>query len=799
MDNLPPLRSLGQVTAPHQRGTAGPDATGPGPARTFLEAAWPAAAMAVVVYLSARAAYGFHLPGTNVGAFWPPAGLSLGLLLLWGLRAWPGIAVGSAAIIFPGLLEQHATGAALITGIGEVLADVVPAVLGAWTVRRVLRGADPLARAADLARLLVLAGPVTQALGATMGVAAIWAGGMLRGPALWDIWFGWWVSNIASVAILVPACLAWRRPWPMERPGLHAFVLATALACGLMIALWLDPATHGSLKYAGILVVIWAAFALGARGATGAALLVGGAALWGIVSGRTGALPGTTPEEQAVLLGFYLTTLAVTGESVAAVLAERASAAARLAEARTLLTALVDSTRDLIWSVDARRFALLSTNRSLRDIIGTSRGLELQVGMEPEEVLGNSELAEQWRGFYRRALAEGPYSLDFQAPVGGLVLELHFNLLEHEGEITGIAVFGRDISEQWRAREQLRRSESFFRALQETSPDVAAVVGPDQRLSFVSAACVGVLGYSIEELRGTALQDAIHPADLPMVLRDLEHLMTASEGTVLRRRYRVRHRDGSWRFLEAVARNETRNPDVGGVLANARDVTEQVQLAARLQRVREEEKTRIARDLHDELGQLLTGLKMDLLWLEGRIEAMPPSVEVNALLERAVAAAELSDRTVVRVQQLASDLRPAALDRLGLGAALRQEARQFEERTSICCHVAVPEELPPHAGDTATALYRISQEALTNVARHARASNVNLRLEAVGSALILSIEDDGIGFDLGESSRPRSLGLLGMAERAELLGGGVAFAHRAPRGTVVTARVPVSGREEPQP
>jgi signal transduction histidine kinase len=213
-------------------------------------------------------------------------------------------------------------------------------------------------------------------------------------------------------------------------------------------------------------------------------------------------------------------------------------------------------------------------------------------------------------------------------------------------------------------------------------------------------------------------------------------------------------------------------------------------LASHLQRIREEEKTRIARDLHDDLGQLLTGLKMDLAWIEGQLEAMPPGPEVNALLDRTLAAGDLSDETIAHVQRIAAELRPAALDRLGLSAALQQEARRFRERTGIRCTTTTPELLPPHSPDVATALYRIAQEALTNVARHARASEVTIELTVADAALLLTIEDDGVGFDAG--ARAGSLGLLGMSERASLVHGQLEVGRRAPRGTTVSARAPLA-------
>lgn len=219
-------------------------------------------------------------------------------------------------------------------------------------------------------------------------------------------------------------------------------------------------------------------------------------------------------------------------------------------------------------------------------------------------------------------------------------------------------------------------------------------------------------------------------------------------------------------------------------------------LAARLQQVREEEKARIARDLHDELGQLLTGLSMDLDWLEGRLEALPPAPEASALVDRVVAASELARQTVAEVQRIAGDLRPASLDRLGLADALREEGRRFARRASIRCDVRIDDALPSLPTGKATALYRIAQEALTNVARHARARGVALRLAAEDGAAVLSVEDDGVGIDPALADDPVALGLASMRERATMEGGAVTFERLEEGGTRVTARIPVGGLEE---
>jgi PAS domain S-box-containing protein len=216
-------------------------------------------------------------------------------------------------------------------------------------------------------------------------------------------------------------------------------------------------------------------------------------------------------------------------------------------------------------------------------------------------------------------------------------------------------------------------------------------------------------------------------------------------------------------------------------------------LSARLQSVREEEATRIAREIHDELGQRLTGLKMDLLRAERKLEGLESSPAVNSLLDTLVSATDLADGITATVQEIAADLRPGVLDKLGLGAALHYGGRRFQERTSISCEVRLPEREPTLSEECSTALFRIFQECLTNVARHAQATKVEAELKLEGGWVAMCVRDNGRGIPEAEIGNPRSLGLLGMKERAALLGGEI-FVERAPDGgTMVSARIPQSG------
>lgn len=214
-------------------------------------------------------------------------------------------------------------------------------------------------------------------------------------------------------------------------------------------------------------------------------------------------------------------------------------------------------------------------------------------------------------------------------------------------------------------------------------------------------------------------------------------------------------------------------------------------LTNRLQAVREEEATRIAREIHDELGQQLTGLKMDLRWLEQGLEKIHDP-RASQLLEKTMMATELVDESVRTVQRIAAELRPAILDKLGLEAALRRETGLFEQKTGITCRLMVPTgELRPTA-PLGIACFRIFQEAMTNVARHAGATQMEVELKGGPEGLVLEVRDNGRGIPVAVAQGGGSLGLLGMRERAQALGGEVTIKPREGGGTVVRLCLPGS-------
>jgi len=325
---------------------------------------------------------------------------------------------------------------------------------------------------------------------------------------------------------------------------------------------------------------------------------------------------------------------------------------------------------------------------------------------------------------------------------------------------------------------------------------------------WVSESFSKLFGYTSEEMDPTSfvwnkLIQNIHPEDRDRMIATARKTIDGG-GKMWAVEYRYRRKDGSYASVEGhgyVIRDET--GQALRAIGCATDVTarklatEKLErshrqlraLAARMESLREEERRRMAREIHDDLGQMLTGLKMDLRWAEKHLER-EGSKTLNPVLDKIVEAGELVDATIGSVQRIAQDLRPGVLDELGLAAALKHEAARWQTRTGIACQLSVPESSPSPPPHVATTVFRIFQEALTNVARHAGASEVHIKLREDGDHWVLEVQDNGKGLSETDLANPRSLGLVGMMERARAVGGEVTFLSGTPPGASVRLRVP---------
>jgi PAS domain S-box-containing protein len=357
-----------------------------------------------------------------------------------------------------------------------------------------------------------------------------------------------------------------------------------------------------------------------------------------------------------------------------------------------------------------------------------------------------------------------------------------------------------------RAEEALRLSQQRFEFVALAATDAIWDLNVETKIVWWSAGIEKLFGYSSEDVSPKLdwWLERLHPDDKDRVTQELERIADSGRRTWAGH-YRFRRQDGRYASVldrGYIIHNANGKPArvVGGIsdISERRQAEEALEssrrqlraLTARLQSGREEERANVAREIHDELGQVLTAIKMNLDWLERRLGEPEDNLAVNPLLERVVESAEMTDAAIKNVQRIATELRPGVLDNLGLAEALRQEASRFQQRSGVACELQLTSEQLDLPGPVTTAVFRVFQEALTNVGRHAKATLVRILLEVDTEQLMLQVEDDGQGIRPEATTESRSLGLLGMRERASVLGGEVTISPISPQGTRVCLRLP---------
>ena len=373
------------------------------------------------------------------------------------------------------------------------------------------------------------------------------------------------------------------------------------------------------------------------------------------------------------------------------------------------------------------------------------------------------------------------------------------------GETKPYQVHGicRDITAQMEATARLRASEERCRLLVEHGLEVIGVIDAAATVMYLSPSVERVFGYPPDLLVGTNAMEYVHPDDRPAVQNALKATLYSRKGTAVTLPLRLRHRDGGWRSVESTAANCLRVKGLRGIVVNLRDISERAryeeqlrmshdqlrQLAARVESAREEERARISREVHDEFGQMLSVLKLDLENLAS--QHRPRGVEARRKFDKLVAAMVRGiDLSVNTVRRIAAELRPAVFQDLGLGAALKWQLQEFASRTGIRCRPRGLHHNAALAAEPSLAVFRIFQEILTNVVRHANATILEVAVDTGRNWFTLRVSDNGRGFDPKLLSPSHSLGLLGMRERAGLYGGTIEWSGRPTGGTTVTVRLP---------
>lgn len=354
--------------------------------------------------------------------------------------------------------------------------------------------------------------------------------------------------------------------------------------------------------------------------------------------------------------------------------------------------------------------------------------------------------------------------------------------------------------------EALQGATRLLAAVFDRAPGGIAITDLGGRFVRANAAYQDIVGYSEQELSGMTMESLVRPEDFPRKKALLEELLEGRRQS-FQMELRYLRRDGSEAWFQnfvSTIDDERGHPryfvkivqDISDRKRAEAEITSSQQelriLYDRLQSIRQEERVSLAREVHDQLGQILSAAKIDIKLLEDDIR---PG---NAPLSRRKIAAELRsarrilEQAIQQVRQIATELRPPELEDQGLYTAIKWHARDFERRTRISCRVTLPDDMREPAGVTAITLFRIFLEAMTNILRHAQASHVWVCIARRGDAVLLRVRDDGVGISARQVRSTRSIGLIGMRERAAIAKGKLVVGATPGGGTLVSAWIPLA-------
>jgi len=499
------------------------------------------------------------------------------------------------------------------------------------------------------------------------------------------------------------------------------------------------------------------------------------------------------------------------------VLQRRTRAVERIVEART-----ADLTRANA-SLDEQRRVLQSVLDNLGDGVAVADETGRLVLFNPaaERILGLGRIdsgPDEWTELYGLYHSDGktPIASD-ELPVaravageaahdvemfvrnpkreGGVFIRVTATpLRESDGTLRGGVAVVHDITKSKWAETALRESEGRFRSIVEATGSALIILSPDHLILEFNPEAERIYGKKRADVLGRDYFELFLPREYWSVV-DADIDKTLKGRSVPDIEVPVHAGDGGDRvLLMRLGRLTGVDGRLVGIVATGHDITERReaeeaqrvrQLAAHLQSAREGERKHAAREIHDELGQVLTGLKFEFSHLSRKLVGVEPEVrEKISSLER------LIDSTIGSVRRIAAELRPHILDQLGLLEAVRWQAREFEKRTGIACSLELTDDEIDWSQDRATAVFRIFQESLTNVARHSGAARVDVSIDRNDAQIVLEVRDDGRGIRDDELADAQSFGLMGMRERARMFGGVLTVKGVTDGGTTVRVMIP---------
>jgi signal transduction histidine kinase len=660
-------------------------------------------ALAVIYHLAARVGLQMAYVQINTSPVWPPTGIALAALLIFGYNIWPGISLG----VLAGLLF---TGTNADVAIGMTLGNTLEALAGAYLIKRFFDFHNVMNRIHDVVGLGVVAMFCTM-ISATIGTTILILAHLSEWTGFAAIWSTWWIGDLLGALVVTPVLLAWVTPLSIrthKRQYSEGALLLLLLILLTTYVFWGKPPDgifHQALIYTVFPFIIWAALRLGQQGATLTTLAISGIAIWGTVHGL-GPFSLESKNDSLVLLQTFMAVVSLTALILAAATVERSEATQAMQQRAEQLATLNDSSRTFLDNFD-----IASIYQMICRLAVTRLGLDAAWIEAPSSGNAGTGLAA----------------------VYGLPAE---------------AVSAQKM--KWEGLQNQSQNGYVIETIDDTQPS------PDAN---------GYAAYA-----AFPLIFSTKPIGALKVVSKCKDFFAEDKQLLIR----------SYANLAAAAVQNT------WLLDELRVINRQLHgLSQRLMTAQEDERLHLSRELHDESGQLLAALTVQFGLLERDVE------HPEAIRQRIAELNRTTSKIRENLHRLAVNLRPASLDHLGLVTTLNQFIREFSRQYNIDVEfeaVGMQDKRLPI--ETETTLFRVVQESLTNVMLHAQATRVDVLLSLADKRVSVIIEDNGIGFLPDSVMMEDRLGLFGMRERIEMLGGTLVIESSPRQGTTIKAEVP---------
>lgn len=634
----------------------------------------------------------------NTSPVWPPTGIAIAALLLFGYKFWPGIAFG---VMLATIFKDNP----LNVSIGLAIGNTLEALVATYLIKNFLKFHNSIDRIQDVIGFTAYCAIATT-ISASIGVITLLLTGNDIREVLWTVWYTWWIGDFLGALVVAPFLLIWFSNWPYHWNRKRLLEAGIILVLLLFVSLYVfinspgGKVTHEALIYVIFPFVMYAALRLTQVGAVSAVFLVSGIAIFGTATG-SGPLVRTSLNESLILLQTFMGVVSLTALTLAATTTQRRQAEETLHQRIEDLAKLNDSSQTFLGIFDTQ-----TTYDTICKFAVDKFGLDSAW----IELISNDDQPTSIISPFRITLTQ----------IKALQMSLnHLVELKKEPEVI-----------------HYTDSESTRKKVYAVFP-----------LNFAGKQ-IGYLGLISSDL-------AYFTQEKLIILESYSNLAAVAI-------------QNTWLLDQVKSGNERLHA-----------------LSHRLMAVQEEERLHLSRELHDESGQVISAMMVRLGLLE-RDSDQPELIHQHASELKKFAAEVLSD-----LHEMAVRLRPASLDHLGLVTALEQYISDFGQQHNLDIQFeTIGLTGKRHPIEIETALFRVVQESLTNVILHARASKVDLLISQRKGKLNVLIEDDGVGFAPDNIVEQTHLGLFGMRERVEMLGGCMVIESTPGKGTTISVEVP---------